>query len=241
MREAEETSPWNIEVSKYSTDQNFRAQCHGHGASGVAHHATTTTVSNIMDVEPTIQTTTQMSPINVRARFMDMPDVNLKFGVNESENDSLSNPSSVSASTMDTNTGRMFSSKNLFDEPEITTDTTTTTEDLPSFGRYPTAVQSQIQSQTEKTVQQSYDATQQTSSQGQAASSQATVGQTVTQTVQTITQTVYEEPREMGCGDYSDHRFPYYNLNRGCCNGKTFDTINLQCCDGVIKSKHAKC
>ena len=68
-----------------------------------------------MEVEPTVQTTTQISPINVRARFMDMPDVNLKFGVNESENESLSNSRSVSASTMDTNTGRMFSSKSIFD------------------------------------------------------------------------------------------------------------------------------
>ena len=114
-------SPWNIEISKYSSDQTFRAQCHGHGASGVAHHsahtsAATTTVSNEMEIDPTIQSTTQLSPINVRARFMDMPDVNLKFGVNESENESLTQISStVSASKMDTNTGRMFSGKTVFD------------------------------------------------------------------------------------------------------------------------------
>ena len=69
------------------------------------------------------------------------------------------------------------------------------------------------------------------------------VAQTAKQT-QTVTQTtapVYEEPREMCCGDYSDHRFPYYSLNRGCCNGKTFDTLNLQCCDGVIKSIFSEC
>ena len=58
-----------------------------------------------------------MSPINVRARFMDMPDVNLKFGVNESENESFEqiSASTVSASKMDTNTGRMFSGKTVFD------------------------------------------------------------------------------------------------------------------------------
>ena len=50
-----------------------------------------------------------------------------------------------------------------------------------------------------------------------------------------------EPPREVCCGSYADHRFPYYNLNRGCCGGKTYDTINLQCCDGVIKSKNARC
>ena len=69
------------------------------------------------------------------------------------------------------------------------------------------------------------------------------VAQTVKQT-QTVTQSptpVYEEPREMCCGDYSDHRFPYYSLNRGCCNGKTFDTLNLKCCDGVIKSIFSEC
>ena len=112
------SSPWNIEISKYSADQTFRAQCHGHGASGVAHAAhstTTTTVSNEMEIDPTVQTTTQMSPINVRARFMDMPDVNLKFGVNESENESLTISSTVSASKMDTNTGRMYSGKTVFD------------------------------------------------------------------------------------------------------------------------------
>ena len=69
-----------------------------------------------MEIDPTIQSTTQLSPINVRARFMDMPDVNLKFGVNESENESLTQISStVSASKMDTNTGRMFSGKTVFD------------------------------------------------------------------------------------------------------------------------------
>ena len=115
-------SPWNIEISKYSADQTFRAQCHGHGASGVAHAAhstTTTTVSNEMEIDPTVQTTTQMSPINVRARFMDMPDVNLKFGVNESENESLTISSTVSASKMDTNTGRMYSGKTVFDGNHI--------------------------------------------------------------------------------------------------------------------------
>ena len=73
----------------------------------------------------------------------------------------------------------------------------------------------------------------------------STMAQTVKQ-IQTVPQTttktpVYEEPREMCCGDYSDHRFPYYSLNRGCCNGKTFDTLNLQCCDGVIKSIFSEC
>ena len=46
---------------------------------------------------------------------MDMPDVNLKFGVNESENESLTISSTVSASKMDTNTGRMYSGKTVFD------------------------------------------------------------------------------------------------------------------------------
>ena len=71
----------------------------------------------------------------------------------------------------------------------------------------------------------------------------SSVAQTMKQT-QTVTQPptpVYEEPREMCCGDYSDHRFPYYSLNRGCCNGKTFDTLNLKCCDGVIKSIFSEC
>ena len=80
-----------------------------------AAHSTTTTVSNEMEIDPTVQTTTQMSPINVRARFMDMPDVNLKFGVNESENESLTISSTVSASKMDTNTGRMYSGNTVFD------------------------------------------------------------------------------------------------------------------------------
>jgi len=239
MREAEETSPWNIEISKYSADQTFRAQCHGHGASGVAHHstATTTTVSSEMEIDPTIQTTTQMSPINVRARFMDMPDVNLKFGVNESENESFEqiSASTVSASKMDTNTGRMFSGKTVFDDQEETTfSTTTETEQNSSFERYPTSVQNDVQSQTQNVRLTG------TPVNSQATVNQMTTDKTVAQTVQQPT-VAYEEPREMCCGDYSDHRFPYFSLNRGCCNGKTFDTINLQCCDGVIKSKFAKC
>lgn len=238
MREAEETSPWNIEISKYSADQTFRAQCHGHGASGAAHaaHTTTTTVSNEMEIDPTVQTTTttQMSPINVRARFMDMPDVNLKFGVNDSENESITISSTVSASKMDTNTGKMYSSKTVFDDPEETTiSTSTAADENSSLQRYPISVQTEVQSQTQTRQTE-------TSLISQSTVNQMIAGRTDTQVVQQPT-VAYEEPREMCCGEYSDHRFPYFSLNRGCCNGKTFDTINLQCCDGVIKSKFSKC
>merc|ERR1712235_48318 len=136
---------------------------------------------------------------------------------------------------MDTNTGRMFSGKTVFDDQEETTfSTTTETEQNSSFERYPTSVQNDVQSQTQNVRLTG------TPVNSQVTVNQMTTDKTVAQTVQQPT-VAYEEPREMCCGDYSDHRFPYFSLNRGCCNGKTFDTINLQCCDGVIKSKFAKC
>ena len=132
--------------------------------------------------------------------------------------------------------GIIFNSINefTFSDPEETTfSTTTAADDNSSFERYPISVQAEVQSQTQtrQTI---------TSVNSQATVNPMTTDRTVAQTVQQPT-VAYEEPREMCCGDYSDHRFPYFSLNRGCCNGKTFDTINLQCCDGVIKSKFAKC
>ena len=122
----------------------------------------------------------------------------------------------------------------IFSDPEETTfSTTTAADDNSSFERYPTSVQAEVQSQTQTRQTE-------TAVNSQATVNQMTTDRTVAQTVQQPT-VAYEEPREMCCGDYSDHRFPYFSLNRGCCNGKTFDTINLQCCDGVIKSKFAKC
>lgn len=224
MSEAEQTSPWNIEISKYSSDQTFRAQCHGHGASGISHHAQPA-LTTTPEVQPTVQSTFQTNP-NVRARFVEMPDVNLKFGVadNESANESANIISNLveDASLMDTDTSRMLNNF-VFEEPEITTFTTTT--DLPSFGspKFPSRPNTVAPERVPVTS-------------GQTQGSSQVTTQTTTQNT-----VVYEEPREMCCGDYKDHRFPYYNLNRGCCNGKTFDTINLQCCDGVIKSKFAQC
>ena len=40
---------------------------------------------------------------------------------------------------------------------------------------------------------------------------------------------------ELCCGDYTDHRFPYYTKNRGCCGGQTFDRHRKQCCNGIIR------
>ena len=122
----------------------------------------------------------------------------------------------------------------IFSDPEETTfSTTTAADDNSSFERYPISIQAEVQSQTQTRQTE-------TAVNSQATVNQMTTDRTVAQTVQQPT-VAYEEPREMCCGDYSDHRFPYFSLNRGCCNGKTFDTINLQCCDGVIKSKFAKC
>ena len=126
-----------------------------------------------------------------------------------------------------------FVTLNFSDPEETTFSTITAAEEDLSFERYPISVQNDVPTQTQN---------RQTGApvNPQPTVNQMTTDRTVAQTVQQPTVT-YEEPREMCCGDYSDHRFPYFSLNRGCCNGKTFDTINLQCCDGVIKSKFAKC
>ena len=108
-------SPWNIEISKYSSDQTFRAQCQGHGASGVAHHVshgaqTTIPPTTTSTAETTtIETTTEMSPINVRARFMDMPNVQLKFGMprDKDESNILKNLQTASRTQTETNTDKM--------------------------------------------------------------------------------------------------------------------------------------
>lgn len=256
MKEAEETSPWNIEISKYSSDQTFRAQCQGQGASGVAHHAShgaqttippTTTTST---AEPTtMETTTEMSPINVRARFMDMPKVQLKFGNSARDNENefqnipknLQNASRTTQTETqtETNTDKMTTPKTIIEREEIATDSTTTSS---SFEQPIRQELSRTEAQTNGQVTSETNLP----SAAQTGARASTVAQTVeqTQTVPRITTTetpIYEEPREMCCGDYSDHRFPYYSLNRGCCNGKTFDTLNLKCCDGVIKSIFSEC
>ena len=115
-------SPWNIEISKYSSDQTFRAQCQGHGASGVAHHAihgqttippttTSTTTAEPTTIETTTEmATTELSPINVRARFMDMPKVNLKFGMTRDKDESSNIPKNLqnaSRTQTETNTDKM--------------------------------------------------------------------------------------------------------------------------------------
>ena len=72
-------------------------------------------------------------------------------------------------------------------EPEITTDTTTTEE---SFGRYPTMIQSQTESETQQSVRSESDSTYQAPTfSGNQPTQGQTQGQTVgpTQTVQTQT------------------------------------------------------
>jgi len=247
MKEAEETSPWNIEISKYSSDQTFRAQCQGHGASGVAHHAsqgaqTTIPPPTTTTAEPTTtETTTEMSPINVRARFMDMPNVQLKFGMARDKDESSNvskNLQNASRTQTETNTDKMTTQSTIIDEEEIITDFTTTSYYEQPIGQEISQSEiSRTESQTARQVisQTNPPSATQTIARASTVAQKQTIPQTTTKTP------VYEEPREMCCGDYSDHRFPYYSLNRGCCNGKTFDTLNLQCCDGVIKSIFSEC
>ena len=67
---------------------------------------------------------------------------------------------------------------------------------------------------------------------------------THTQTEPTTTTEKITEPplpSELCCGNYDDHRFPYYTAHRGCCNGKTFDLKSKQCCDGKIKDRFTVC
>lgn len=46
---------------------------------------------------------------------------------------------------------------------------------------------------------------------------------------------------EKCCGSYSEHRFPYESVTRGCCGGKTYDQKWLKCCNGKIKPISADC
>ena len=223
----------------------------------MAHHTgsrttippTTTSTTTAEPTTTVIETTTEMattdlSPINVRARFMDMPKVNLKFGMANDKDESSNVPKNLqnaSRTQTETNTDKMTTQspiiglKNLqLDRIEPTISereknvadlTTSKPFEKPVTGLWRIMPETNPPSATESNARASM------------------VAQTVkqTQTVPPATTPVYEEPREMCCGDYSDHRFPYYSLNRGCCNGKTFDTLNLQCCNGVIKSIFSEC
>jgi hypothetical protein len=91
-------------------------------------------------------------------------------------------------------------------------------------------------------VQYEYDYTSTTST-FETTTNQLTT-QTRTQTEPTTTTVKITEPQlpsELCCGNYDDHRFPYYTAHRGCCNGKTFDLTLKQCCDGKIKDRFIIC
>ena len=91
-------------------------------------------------------------------------------------------------------------------------------------------------------VQYEYDYTSTTSS-FETTTNQLTT-ETRTQTEPTTTTEQITEaplPSELCCGNYDDHRFPYYTAHRGCCNGKTFDLKSKQCCDGKIKDRFTVC
>ena len=89
-------------------------------------------------------------------------------------------------------------------------------------------------------VQYEYDYTTTTSAFETTADQFTTQSQTEpTTTTEKITEPPL--PSELCCGNYDDHRFPYYTAHRGCCNGKTFDLKSKQCCDGKIKDRFTVC
>lgn len=92
-------------------------------------------------------------------------------------------------------------------------------------------------------VQYDYDYTSTTSFAFETTTDQL-ITSTQTQTEPTTTTEQITEapiPSELCCGNYDDHRFPYYTAHRGCCNGKTFDLKSKQCCDGKIKDRFTVC
>jgi len=223
MRGAEETSPWDIAISKYSSDQSFRAQCHGHGATGLVHGQPSIAAAPTVTTTTATTTTTEeeVATVPVRARFIDMPEVNLKLAGNDRDV-----KSSVGSNRQNTYNKSMddFWKNGLTDGQaamEAPTVLDTTTEITTQMGKM---VKDFVFEEPAATTSEEVIAT---------SGSSRFIPVTAAAPV--------EPPREVCCGSYADHRFPYYNLNRGCCGGKTFDTINLKCCDGVIKSINTRC
>jgi len=92
-------------------------------------------------------------------------------------------------------------------------------------------------------VQYEYDYTSTASAFETSTNQLTTETQTQTTDPTTTTEQITEAPLPpvLCCGNYDDHRFPYYTAQRGCCNGKTFDLKLKQCCDGKIKDIFTVC
>lgn len=233
-------SQWDLMISKYSMDQSFRAQCTGHGATGLVHGAQTEVTAaelaaamapaaiaspGSLSVTTVEEDFNEVQPVNVRARFVDMPQVNLKMTTSETEEGENIDFGRVYKTPETPIQSQMVNTKVSF----------TTQNEL-------------MMNNASETMMAAQSAAQNYQQQGGEATGEidAPVGLVISRppaTVPTTTTvpTTPEAPREMCCGSYSDHRFPYWSLNRGCCNGKTFDSLSLKCCDGVIKSRHASC
>jgi hypothetical protein len=163
---------------------------------------------------------------------MDMPDVQLKFAGSSDEPEPV-----VNDEIKFEGGGKFFEASddvNVRSRPSSPVEAAFTTQSNP------------IETQTQETNYSLSSATiaQEIGTRGTEAQPGSTT-QTVYQAVATqpivTTTTTPEPPREMCCGSYSDHRFPYWSAGRGCCNGKTYDNVRMKCCNGMIKSIHVTC
>jgi len=207
--------------------------CVGHGATGIVHGAYTETTAEELAIA---MQAPAVEPTNVRARFLDVPNVQLKFATTEETEEP------AEEERINFGTGGKF----------YTDDTTTDT----NVRSRPTVGQTTSYQTTTETDETSYDTTTTVNEfvteprgvpvvlpQNPAATefNPPSVVYTTSAGGVIVPETTPEPPREMCCGSYSDHRFPYWSQGRGCCNGKTFDSVRMKCCNGVIKSKLASC
>jgi len=227
IKEAEDRQVW--QMGNLQNWGNFdNSICVGHGSTGIVHGAYTEVTAE--ELAKAMQAPS-VEPVNVRARIMDMPDVQLKFAGSQSEPEVAVNDEINFAGG-----GKFFEATN--DDVNVRARPTTVE----------TASEASIETQTQETNYQPVGTiaqeivtrgTTQTQQQVIATSEQATQA-AVTLPIVTTT-TTPEPPREMCCGSYSDHRFPYWSAGRGCCNGKTYDSVRMKCCNGMIKSIHVTC
>jgi len=228
IKEAEDKQVW--QMGNLQNWGNFdNSICVGHGSTGIVHGAYTEVTAE--ELAKAMQVPS-VEPVNVRARIMDMPDVQLKFAGSSDEPEPV-----VNDEIKFEGGGKFFEASddvNVRSRPSSPVEAAFTTQSNP------------IETQTQETNYSLSSATiaQEIGTRGTEAQPGSTT-QTVYQAVATqpivTTTTTPEPPREMCCGSYSDHRFPYWSAGRGCCNGKTYDNVRMKCCNGMIKSIHVTC
>ena len=216
-KKAEEENKWNVMHSRYSPDRSFEAKCHGQKENLNRVKSTTTSTFTTTVTDHQEESTTVMTPITSE-ESTDRSIVRARLV--------MPNISLKSASSHRTD-------QDLIEEPEK-------------------QEQHVWDNNWEVTYEYEYidEGTERDSvvlpeiTENNLADNKVTNGKLESINESDIippTQKPQPIAAELCCGEYSDHRFPYYTKNRGCCGGQTFDKTRKQCCNGTIRDKSAIC